>query len=120
MSMFVENAVAGDDPRLEAVYKNFSANLRDIVKVASNVGAKTVLCTVVGNLKDCAPFLSQHRAGLSAAELAAWQTAYDAGRLAWRLGDGAEAHARLAQALQIDPHYAGHPFHFAKRLARVA
>ncbi len=106
MSMFVDNAVAGDDPRLGGVYRNFAANLRDIVRVATGAGAKTLLCTVVSNLKDCAPLLSRHRDGLSAGELAAWQRAFDRGRLAWRLGEVAAARTGLQEARRIDPQYA--------------
>jgi hypothetical protein len=87
MSMFVNSAVPGDDPRLGAVYRNFEANLDGIVDAASGAGAKAILCTVVANLKDCPPFLSRHRQGLSGADLSAWTAAFDAGRLAWRLGD---------------------------------
>jgi tetratricopeptide (TPR) repeat protein len=110
MSMFVNNAVNGDDPRLEAVYHNFAANLRGIVEAASKARAKTILCTVVANLKNCPPFLSQHRPGLSAAELSAWQAAFDEGTLAWRLGDAGRARARLEAAQQIDPQYADTDF----------
>ncbi len=106
MGMFVDNAVAGDDPRLEAVYRNFEANLQDIVRVATGVGAKTLLCTLVSNLKDCAPLLSRHRAGLSTDELAAWQRAFDRGRLAWRLGEGPAARTDLQEARRLDPQYA--------------
>jgi len=106
MSLFVESAVAGDDPRLEAVYVNFEENLRGIVKAASGAGAKTLLCTVVANLRDCPPFLSRHRPGLSQAESAAWQAAFDEGRLAWRLGEPVRARTRLTEALRIDAQYA--------------
>ncbi len=110
MSMFVDNAVAGDDPRLEAVYSNFAANLRGILDAASNAGAKTILCTVVANLKDRPPFLSLHRPGLSRPEMAAWRGAFDEGRLAWKLGDDGRARERLSEALRIDPHYADTQF----------
>jgi tetratricopeptide (TPR) repeat protein len=106
MSMFVDNAVAGDDPRLGAVYGNFADNLRGIVQAASGAGAKVVLCTVVANMKDCPPFLSHHRPGLSGAELEAWSKAFEEGRLAWMLGDTARSRARLGVALGIDPQYA--------------
>ncbi len=106
MGMFVDQAVTGDDPRLQAVYRNFETNLRDIVRVARGAGAKTLLCTVVANLTDCPPLLSRHRPGLSPDELAAWQRAYDRGRLAWRLDDTAEARAALTEARRIDPQYA--------------
>jgi tetratricopeptide (TPR) repeat protein len=106
MSMFADSAVAGDDPRLKAVYGNFEENLRGIVEAASGSGAKTILCTVVANLKDCPPFLSRHRPGLSRAELAAWESAFDEGRLAWMLGEAVKARMRLTEALWIDPQYA--------------
>jgi tetratricopeptide (TPR) repeat protein len=110
MSMFVDSAVPGDDRRLGAVYRNFAANLRGIVKAASGAGARTVLCTVVANLKDCPPFLSVHGSGLADADRAAWKAAFDAGRLAWVYGDAAKAKASLGEALRIDPRYADTQF----------
>lgn len=106
MAMFVDNAVRGDDPRLEKVYRNFESNLRDIVRVATQSGAKTVLCTVVANLKDSAPFLSLHRPALGETELAAWQTAFERGRREWLLDEDAAARRDLEEALRIDPQYA--------------
>jgi tetratricopeptide (TPR) repeat protein len=110
MSMFVDNAVAGDDPRLGAVYRNFADNLRGIVRAAGAAGARTVLCTVVANLKDCPPFLSVHRPGLSQAELAAWEAAFRAGSVSWKLGDAGRARPQLGEALRIDAHYAATQF----------
>jgi tetratricopeptide (TPR) repeat protein len=65
-----------------------------------------VLCTVVANLKDCAPLLSAHRRGLTQGELSSWRAAFDAGRLAWAIGDKDRARAELGEALRIDPQYA--------------
>jgi len=106
MSMFVNNAVLADDPRLYPVYENFAENLRGIVRAASGAGAKTLLCTTVANLKDCSPFLSRHGAWLSKPELAAWEGPYARGRLAWLLGDNRAAREELSEALRIDPEYA--------------
>ncbi len=106
MSMFVNNAVRGDDPRLEAVYRNFEANLGDIARLASRCGAKTLLCTVASNLKDCAPFLSLHREGLAGPELDAWRSSFERGRVEWLLGDADLARSDLLEALRIDPQYA--------------
>jgi tetratricopeptide (TPR) repeat protein len=114
MAMFVDRAVAGDDPRLERVYQHFAANLRGIVQAGAAAGIPTLLCTPVANLKDCAPLLSLHRSGLAGPELAQWQTAFDQGVLAWRLHDRGTARSRLAEALQIDPHYADTEFLLGK------
>src|SRR5258707_9997457 len=58
MEMFVGNRERPDDPRREVVYGNFEQNLNDIVKGGLDSGAKILLNTVAGNLKDCPPFLS--------------------------------------------------------------
>ena len=110
MEMFVRNAVRGDDPRLEAVYRNFEANLRDILAIAQAAGAPTLLCTPAGNLKDCAPFLSLHRADLGDADRAVWQHRFDRGRIEWLLGENAAAHADLTDAWRLDPQYADTAF----------
>jgi tetratricopeptide (TPR) repeat protein len=113
MSMFVNNSVAGDDPRLETVYRNFEANLADIVRAASSSGARTVLCTVVSNLKDSAPFLSLHRSGLSETERSSWTKLFNRGRIEWLLDDPKSAEPDLRQALALDPQYADTAFMLA-------
>ncbi len=116
METFADSSVRGDDPRLEAVYANFSRNLRDIVDAARRAGIRAVLSTVVANLGDSAPFISLHRAGLSAAEEKSWKDAFDAGKIAWDLGDPESARAEFDEALRIDPEYAETSF----RLGRAA
>ena len=106
MAMFVNNLVAGDDPRLHQVYANYEANLRDIVRAASRAGAKTLLCTVASNIRDCAPLLSVHGQGLSGEELAAWSRAFTRGRTEWLLNEDGPARSDLLEAVRIDPHYA--------------
>ena len=64
MEMFVQNQVRHDDPRMPRVYAHFERNLRDMVRVGQDSGARIILCTVASNLKDCAPFASLHRADL--------------------------------------------------------
>ena len=65
METFSDDSVRGDDPRLEPVYLNFPTNLQDIIDLAGHAGIKTVLATVVANLRGSAPFISLHREGLS-------------------------------------------------------
>ncbi len=106
MSTFTDKTVRGDDPRLDVVYRNYEANLRDIVGLASRSGAKTVLATVVANLRDCAPFASIHRAGMTVQEVKSWSSSYDKGIRLWELGLSDEASDSLEAALKIDPEYA--------------
>jgi tetratricopeptide (TPR) repeat protein len=106
METFTQNTVRGNDPRLEAVYGNFEHNLRAIIALANNAGAKTVLSTVVANLKDSSPFVSLHRANLTPAELATWKKAFDGGRLAFDLEENDRARAQLTEARRIDAEYA--------------
>jgi predicted Zn-dependent protease len=106
MRTFSKNTVRGSDPRLDAVYGNFATNLRDIVRSAARAGIKTVLSTVVANLKDSAPFVSLHRDDLKGSDLQAWQKAFDAGQLAWSLGDDSGAQTELERAAKLDPEYA--------------
>lgn len=106
METFSQDSVRGDDPRLEAAYRNFSANLQDMVDIAARAGIRTVLSTVVSNLKDSAPFISLHRPTMSPAETKAWSDAYDAGAIAWDLGDGDSALYEFKEAERIDPQFA--------------
>jgi tetratricopeptide (TPR) repeat protein len=68
MEMFLENQIAPDDPHKETVYRNFEANLHDIVEAGVNSGAKVILNTVSVNLKDCPPFASLSSSNLPAAD----------------------------------------------------
>ena len=110
MAMFVDNAVRADDPRLETTYRNFAANLNDIVRTATDAGAKTLLCTVVSNLKDCPPLLSLNRTGLTEQERTDWRRAFERGRLEWLLGENEAARRVLLEARRLDPQYADTSF----------
>jgi tetratricopeptide (TPR) repeat protein len=106
MATFTGKTVRGDDPRLGAVYRNYEANLRDIVGVASGKGIKIILATVVANLRDCPPFASLHAEGTGASQLDAWSRSYGAGIRQWELGMPDKAISSLNEALKIDPQYA--------------
>jgi len=66
--MFVGHQVRQDDPRMETVYAHFERNLADILRTGTSHGAKIVVSTVISNLKDCAPFASEHRPDLTEGE----------------------------------------------------
>ena len=115
--MFADKAVRANDPRMEAVYRNFAANLTAILELACGAGIKTVVSTVAVNIKDSAPFASRHRSTLSPANLQAWQEAVDRADEAMGLGDTARAQALWKQAVAIDPEYADTHFQLAQVLA---
>ena len=106
MGAFVKYKLAGNDPRLPAVYENFERNLKDIIAAGRNNGAKIVLGTVAVNLKDCAPFTSLHRADLSGSRSNDWQRLFNAGARAQESGDFHQAAQDFDQAERIDESFA--------------
>jgi tetratricopeptide (TPR) repeat protein len=116
MQMFVNHQVAADEARLEGVYGHFSANLTDICKVGERARAQVLLCMVGSNLRDCPPFASAHKAGLTEAQLAEWKRQFDAGVPLEQKGQFAEAAAAFQAAWGIDDCHAETAF----RLGRCA
>ncbi len=106
MRAFVKYKLAESDPRLDAVYRNFGQNLKDIIAAGQNSGAKIVLSTVAVNLRDCAPFASLHRPGLADSQLSDWEHLFDAGVKAQVGGDFNQAAANFEQAERIDGSFA--------------
>ena len=102
MEMFLDQQVRADDPRLNVVYDHFQKNLADIIHAGLRSGAGIVLSTVAVNLKDCAPFASAHRPGLSEADKGKWEEQYRHGIEAQAAGDNQEAAGHYQQAAQID------------------
>ncbi|HWD19046.1 MAG TPA: tetratricopeptide repeat protein [Verrucomicrobiae bacterium] len=66
MEMFLGQELRPNDPRRERVYRNFTGNLRDIVRAGLDAGPRVLLSTVAVNLKDCPPFASPDPAGPAA------------------------------------------------------
>ncbi len=114
MMMFVQHQVRPDDPRMTTVYAHFAANLADILRVGTRHGVKLVVSTVASNLKDCAPFASLHRPGLTEAQLQDWDRCYQAGVAAEEAGRPAEAVEQYRQAAQLDDSYADLQFRWAR------
>jgi tetratricopeptide (TPR) repeat protein len=102
MMMFTNHQVPQNDPRLKAVYHHFEHNLTDILAAGRSAGAGIVLSTVAVNLKDCAPFASAHRGGLSESDKAKWEQLYQRGIEAEQAGQFRDGEARFAEAARID------------------
>lgn len=59
LEMFSRQQVPAADPRLRSVRRQFRANIEEILDIARQAGALSVLCTVAVNLRDCPPFSGQ-------------------------------------------------------------
>ncbi len=106
MEMFLDKQVRASSPLMQSAYANFERNLRDTVEVARKSGARVIVSTVATNLKDCGPFASLHRDGLTADELKSWEALVQQG-----VGlENARAHSEALQkyqaAAKIDGDYA--------------
>ncbi len=119
MQMFLDQQIPLVDPRLDDVAAHFQANLLAIARSAHRAGASTLLCTVLTNQRDFAPFMSRHRAGLSAADLARWNGEVTAAIAAEREHrfDVAEQHFR--RALEIDDEHAELVFRLGRLMLQV-
>ncbi|MGA2865599.1 MAG: tetratricopeptide repeat protein [Verrucomicrobiota bacterium] len=120
MQMFMENRIAPQDPRKEAVYRSFRRNLEDILWAGRRTGVPIILCTVGVNLKDCPPFASLLDAGLTAAEGQSHARLCAAALKAEAAGDFAGAAQKLEQAARIDPRFAELQFRWGECLLRLA
>lgn len=116
MEMFLDRQVRADSPKMQPVYQNFAANLRDIVTIAHRSGAQVLISTVATNLKDCAPFASLHREGIRPDELQSWETFVRQGAALESAGSFAEALTSYHSAAEIDPQYAELEFRIARCL----
>jgi tetratricopeptide (TPR) repeat protein len=91
---------------MSAVYSHFACNLSDILSIGRAHSVKIVVSTMVSNLKDSPPFASQHRRGLSEADLKRWDELYAEASEAEQAPRTAEAIERLSQAAAIDDTFA--------------
>jgi tetratricopeptide (TPR) repeat protein len=120
MKMFLENQIPPDDARRETVYQNFERNLRDIVQLGQDSGAKMILSTMAVNLRDCPPFGSLGNSNLAAGDLIAFQARY-AGAVALQTNrQCAAATLRFAEAAQLDAKFAELHFRWAQCLLSEA
>jgi tetratricopeptide (TPR) repeat protein len=118
MSLFSGSRVGPDDSRLAGMYANFRQNLCDICQAGLDARAQVIACTVPVNLKDCPPFGSIHDPQLSAAQVAAFDTAYQNGVEAEKAGRFGDAVRHFDAAAAIDAQHADLAFRRARcRLA---
>ncbi len=90
----------------EQVIAHYRYNMARIIDIARASGAKVIFVTPVSNLRNCSPFKSQHRDGLTAEQEQQWDALlqrarahFDTNRLSGALSD-------LDRAAKIDDQYA--------------
>ena len=103
LEMFLDHQVRAQDPRLNKVYQHFRANLADIRDLATKQGVPILFSTVAVNLKDCPPFASQHRVGITDDQLKAWELQHEQGINHEEAGSFQEAIRAYQDALIQDP-----------------
>lgn len=101
-----KTVVPSDDPRVARVHDHFRSNLNSILKAGRQAGTPVILSTLACNLRNCSPFASLHRAGLTSSEQAEWDQAYQAGLAHEARGNVAEALVQYRRALRLDERFA--------------
>jgi len=119
MEMFLDKQVRADSPRLEAAYRNFAVNLRGIIEAANGSGAHVLLSTIATNLRDSAPFASQHRVPLSPQSLDSWNALVQQGAASETAQSYAAALQYYESARQLDDQYAELEFRIARCYSRM-
>ncbi len=114
MEMFLDEQVRPESDALGVVYSHFEQNLRDICNVGIRVNANVLVSNVGCNLKDSAPFASQHRNGLTDSEKKAWEEHYLESIVHETAGELEEAVAGYLAAEQIDDAFADLQFRLGR------
>ena len=114
MKMMLNDQIRAEDPVLRRVYDHFARNLSDILSTATRAGAQPIVCSVSSNLKDCPPFASLNRLGLSGVQKAQWESLMSSGSDLEVSGDSVQALAKYRQAAEIDNTYAALAFRMAR------
>lgn len=114
MKMFLDQQVRLDDSRMERVYDHYEANLADIIQLGKTAGNGIVVCNVVSNLKDCAPFSSMNDPNLAEEERKRWLTLYEQGVALQSMGRYRAAQTEYDRAARIDSSMAALQFRRAQ------
>jgi tetratricopeptide (TPR) repeat protein len=95
-----------DDDLRARIVDHFKFNLSRMADIAHSAGAKVVLVTPASNLRDCSPFKSENRAGISDTELRSWQSTVTQATSLLASSNWNGALSALDAAAKIDPRYA--------------
>ena len=95
-----------DDNLRKQVLAHYRYNLRRMIDIARSEGTEVVLITPGSNLRDCAPFKSEHRNLLSGIELRQCRSLIETAEKSYHADNFNEALSALDQARKIDNRHA--------------
>jgi len=101
-----------DDTLQQKVIEHYKYNLARLVDFSRSIGAGVVMVTPASNLKDCSPFKSEHKKGLSPDQINRFQILVDRAKHLADSGKLTEELSVLSEAEQIDDRYAS--LHYRK------
>ncbi len=114
MEFFRRQRLALDDPRREAVYRNFRANLADLCATLATRGTPVLVATIPVNLCDFPPLASLHRPSLDATQQTNWDGLYQQACAAESALEWQPALDAFQRAAVLDDHYAELHFRMAR------
>lgn len=114
MKMFLEQPIALDSPNRAKVYQHFARNVEDILQASERAKVPVLLATVAVNLRDSAPFGSEHTRSLAEDKKLTWARNQDEAVSLETEGRLAEAVAAYTRAVTIDPARADLQFRLAR------
>jgi tetratricopeptide (TPR) repeat protein len=95
-----------DPPLEQKVIDHFRFNTARMVDIARSVGARVIFVAPASNLRDCSPFKSENREGLSEPDFDKWQTLFKTAAAAQTRREWQQALASTDQALALDDRFA--------------
>ena len=96
-----------DDTLQEQVLEHYAFNLGRMATITQSGGADIVYVAPASNLRDMSPFKSEHRKGLTPAQLTTWQEKFDHALSKFDAGELVAAMEAITRAAEIDPRHAG-------------
>ncbi|PYJ06331.1 MAG: hypothetical protein DME25_06915, partial [Verrucomicrobia bacterium] len=94
------------------IVDHYRFNLARMVDIARSAHAQVIFITPASNLRDCSPFKSEHRPGMTPKDLERWQGLMQQAGPPRQQSRWAEALALLDQAATVDDRYA--ELHYAR------
>ena len=103
----------------DEVVSQYVESLKAMIAACRRAEVPLVLVRLGSNLRDCPPFKSEHRAGITPGELSTWQAAMDAGVVATDERRLDQALMAFREAEEIDDQFALVAWRIARTLDRL-